>query len=39
VLSVQEQTNSDGLIQAVIEGAYTPSAAADAALPVEGVGR
>src|SRR5262245_9489081 len=39
VLSVQEQTNSDGLIHAVIEGAYMPSAAADAALPVEGVGR
>jgi type IV pilus assembly protein PilN len=39
VLSVQEQTNADGLIQAVIEGAYMPSAASDAALPVEGVAR
>ena len=39
VLSVQEQTNADGLIQAVIEGAYMPSAASDAPLPVEGVGR
>jgi Tfp pilus assembly protein PilN len=33
VLSVQEQTSSDGLIEAVIEGAYLPEAEPEAAPP------
>ena len=38
VLSVQEQTNNDGLIQAVVEGAYLPSVSRDAAPPAQGTG-
>ncbi|MGH9257998.1 MAG: hypothetical protein ACRD3C_25845 [Vicinamibacterales bacterium] len=39
VLSVQEQTNPEGLIQAVVEGAYVPPAQLPAAAPAEGAGR
>jgi hypothetical protein len=38
VLSVQEQTNTEGLIQAVIEGAYAPSAPRDTEPPPQGAG-
>jgi hypothetical protein len=38
VLSVQEQTNNEGLIQAVVEGAYVPSVSPDAAPPPQGAG-
>jgi hypothetical protein len=38
VLSIQEQTNTEGLIEAVIEGAYVPPAPPEGATPVEGAG-
>src|SRR3970282_1628775 len=38
VLSVQEQTNTEGLIQAVVEGAYVPPAQPPAA-PAQGAGQ
>lgn len=38
VLSVQEQTNTEGLIEAVVEGAYVPTAEPDAAPPAQGTG-
>ena len=38
VLSIQEQTNTEGLIEAVIEGAYVPPASPEGATPVEGAG-
>jgi hypothetical protein len=39
VLSVQEQTNPEGLIQAVIEGAYVPPERPAAPAAAEGAGR
>ena len=39
VLSVQEQTNPEGLIQAVIEGAYVPPAPPAVPAAAEGTGR